>query len=61
MWVRLDRDGLDRGRDPRDRLTIDLEDLIRHHRHAEAARLRAAHPELPMVQLPLTLYDRAAR
>lgn len=49
------------GRDPRDRATIDLEDLIALQSRARADRLRAAYPGLAMVQLPLVLHDRAAR
>lgn len=49
------------GRDPRDRATIDLEELIALQTRARADRLRAAFPGLAMVQLPLVLHERAAR
>lgn len=47
------------GRDRSDERTVDLEAWIIDRRRRLADRLRAAHPELPMVQLPLVLYDRA--
>lgn len=49
------------GRDPADRRTIDLEAWLHAERVRRADRLRAAHPELPMVQLPLDLHPRIAR
>lgn len=48
------------GRDPGDARTVDLEAWITDERRRRADRLRAAHPDLPMVQLPLDLYARAA-
>lgn len=50
-----------RGRDPRDRATIDLEELIAYTARTRADRLRAAYPGLAMVQLPLMLHEHAMR
>lgn len=46
------------GRDPGDVHTIDLEAWLGELRQRRADRLRARHPDLPMVQLPLTLHER---
>ncbi len=46
------------GRDPTDVQTVDLEAWISAERRRRADRLRAAHPDLPMVQLPLELHPR---
>lgn len=50
-----------RGRDPRDRATIDLEELIAYTARTRADRLRAAYPGLAMVQLPLMLHEGGRR
>jgi len=49
------------GRDPTDDRTVDLESWLAFERLRRADRLRAAFPELAMVQLPLDLHERRAR